>query len=185
VTADHGELFGEKGIISHKIVLHDGVIKVPMIVVGVDDIVDGPETMTQHIDLTQTIGAITDTLSDQFEGRDIRAGDREYAISQRREWEFSDYTDINPDFDHSHLIKEPHTAVCTPDHKYIESSSNRVLYELPDETTNVVEGYPDLAAELAAHIEAENIEWDELFEENVATFDDETKDRLRDLGYLA
>lgn len=185
VTADHGELFGEKGIISHKIVLHDGVIRVPMVVIGVEGIVDGPETMTQHIDLTQTIGAITDTLTDQFEGRDIRNDDREYAISQRREWEFSDYTDINPEFDHSHLIKEPYTAICTRSHKYIESSSNRVLYELPDETTNVVEEYPELAAELAAYIEYEAIEWDEAFEENVATFDAETEDRLRDLGYLS
>lgn len=185
VTADHGELFGEKGIISHKIVLHNSVIKIPMIVVGVNDIVDGPETMTQHIDLTQTIGAITDTLSDQFEGRDIRAGDREYAISQRREWNFSDYTDINPEFDHSHLIKEPHTAVCTPGYKYIESKSNRLLYELPNETTDVIEDYPELAADLATHIETENIEWDEAFKENTATFDEETEDRLRDLGYLA
>lgn len=185
VTADHGELFGEKGVISHKITLHHGAIDVPMVVVGVDDVADDAETMTQHIDLTYTVGALTDALSDQFEGRDIRQGDRRYAISQRREWEFSDYTDINPEFDHSRYLKEPHTAVCTSTHKYIESDSNRILYELPDETTDVLDDNPELASELSSIIEAENIEWDEAFEQAAATFDAETRGRLQDLGYLS
>jgi uncharacterized sulfatase len=186
VTADHGELFGEKGVISHKITLHHGAISVPMVVVGIEDVADGPETMTQHIDLTYTVGALTETLTEQFEGRDIRDADRECAISQRREWEFSDYTDINPDFDHSRYLKEPHTAVCTSSHKYIESDSNRILSELPDEETNVVDDHPDLADELSAVIDAEGIEWDEAFEEAAAaTFDEDARDRLRDLGYLA
>jgi hypothetical protein len=129
---------------------------------------------------------LTETLTEQFEGRDIRDADREYAISQRREWEFSDYTDINPDFDHSRYLKEPHTAVCTSSHKYIESDSNRILSELPDEETNVVDDHPDLADELSAVIDAEGIEWDEAFEEAAAaTFDEDARDRLRDLGYLA
>lgn len=184
VTGDHGELFGEKGIISHKIILHDGVIRVPMVVVGIDDVVDGPDMMTQHIDLTYTLAAISDTVIDQFEGRDLRDEDRTYAISQRREWEFSDYTDINPEFDHSRFIKEPYTAVRTSTHKYIESSSHQILYDLPDETTDVSEDTPSIAKELARVIESESIEWSDVFNQKEATFDEATRDHLHDLGYL-
>lgn len=185
VTADHGELFGEHGVISHKITLHDGVTRVPMVVVGIEGIADGPEKMTQHIDLTYTLAELTDTMTDQFEGRDIRDPNRPYAISQRREWEFSDYTDINPDFDHSRYIKEPHTAVRTDDYKYLQSDSQQILYELPDESENAIDDYPSVAEEMSAIIDSEGIEWDELFEENAATFDEATRKQLEDLGYLA
>lgn len=184
VTGDHGELFGEKGVISHKIVLHDAVIRVPMVVVGIDGVADGPEMMTQHIDLTYTLASITDTVTDQFAGRDIRSDDRPYAISQRREWDFSEYTDINPDFDHSRYIKEPYTAVSTATHKYIESESHRHLYERPDETTDLIEEAPDIAADLSERIDEEGIEWPEAFQNNEATFDESTREHLHDLGYL-
>lgn len=184
VTGDHGELFGEKGVISHKIILHDGVIRVPMVVVGIDGVADNPETMTQHIDLTFTLGACTNTLTDQFEGRDIRNGDRPYAISQRREWDFSDYTDINPDFDHSRFIKEPYTAVRTHTHKYIESETSRILYELPDETTNIIEDSPSVTEDLARVIGEEGLQWPDVFDNEEATFDEATREHLHDLGYL-
>jgi uncharacterized sulfatase len=185
VTADHGELFGEQGIISHKIVLDDGVIRVPMVVLGIEDVVDGPAQVTQHIDLSTTVAELTGVRTEQFEGRDIRASQRKYGISQRREWEFSDYTAVNPEFDHSRYFKDPYTAVRTASHKYLESESRQELYELPDEETDVIESHPELADDLSQVIEEEGIEWFEPSDDDEATFSDATREHLRELGYLS
>lgn len=185
VTADHGELFGERGVVSHKIILHDGVIRVPMVVAGLEDVVDGPEMVTGHVDLSTTLADVAGVRTDQFEGRDIRSGDREYAISQRREWDFSEYREINPAFDASEYIEEPHTAVRTATHKYIESESHRILYELPEETTDVIDENEKIASELSAVIEQEGIEWFETSPQSDATFDEETRAHLRELGYMS
>lgn len=185
VTGDHGELFGEKGVISHKITLHDGAIKVPGVIVGMDGVTSGPEEMTQHIDLTRTVGELLDTPLTQFEGRDLRDEGRTYAIAQRREWDFSDYTDINPAFDHSRFIEQPYTAVVTPGFKYIVAESTEALYKLPDEATDVSDRHANVVARLTDAIEAEAIKWNEKFERNTATFDDEAEQKLRDLGYLS
>jgi len=185
VTGDHGELFGEKEVISHKITLHDGAIKVPGVVVGIDGVKNRDGEMSQHIDLTKTVGEVLNVPTSQFEGRDLRGEMREFAIAQRREWDFSDYTDINPDFDHNKFIKEPYTAVCAPEFKLIESDTHQLLYELPNEDTDVSEEYPEVVKSMTAEIDRQGIEWDDAFERDTATFDNAAEQRLRDLGYLS
>lgn len=185
VVGDHGDLFGECGLLGHNLVLHDGLIRVPMLVAGIDGIEDDEGTMSQHIDLTATIASVCDVRTDQFEGRDLREADRPYAISQRGLTHLDSYTEHNPSFDTSRFFEKPFTCVRTPEWKYLENESRRVLYRLPDEERDVSDDHPDVAARLSERIEAEGIDWAARPEMESVEFDDETRDRLEDLGYLA
>jgi arylsulfatase A-like enzyme len=184
VTGDHGDLFGESGLIGHNLVLHDGLTRVPGLVVGVDGVVDTPETVTQHVDLTRTVAAVTDVATDQFCGRDLRDGTRPYAISQRGVAHLDEYTTYDSSFDTSRFFERPFTAVRTPAWKYLENDERAVLYDLPDETTNVRQNHPEIAEDLSAVIDDEGIDWDAAHDAGAVEFDETAKDRLEDLGYL-
>lgn len=184
ITADHGDLFGERGLISHDLVCHDGLIRVPIVTVGIDDIADGPDQLSQHIDLSYTIAALTGTLTDQFEGRDLREPGRWYAISQRGAADLEGYRRYDPEFGADDLFEGPLTAVRTADYKYLTDGRSEKLYRLPDERNNVLADEPDTASELSAVLELEGIEWSQGEGGEEATFDDGTRDRLRDLGYM-
>lgn len=184
VTGDHGDLFGEYGLIGHNLVLHDGLIRIPMLVVGIDGIKDDDETLSQHIDVTYTIASIGDAMTDQFEGRDLRDPDRPYAISQRGIAHFDAYTKHNSAFDTSRFFKQPFTSVRTSDWKYLTNESRQVLYDLPNEETNKKDDYPEVVEELSEILLSENIDWAVDSQGEAVEFDEGTRDRLKDLGYL-
>ncbi|MXR53003.1 sulfatase-like hydrolase/transferase [Halovenus sp. WSH3] len=185
VTGDHGDLFGELGLIGHNLVLHDGLTHVPGLVVGIDDVVDDSETVTQHIDLTRTVGAVTGVPTEEFEGRDIRSAQRPYAISQRGVAHLDEYTKHDERFDTSRFFEAPFTAVRTPDWKYLENDERAVLHDLPDERTDVLDGHPAVADELSGYIDAEGIDWGAEERAESVEFSEQARDQLRDLGYLA
>lgn len=184
VTADHGDLFGEYGLIGHNLVLHDGLTRVPGLVIGIEDIVDPPKTVTQHIDLTYTVASAAGISLEQFQGRDLRDPSRPYAISQRGIAHLGEYTKYDDTFDSSRFFKEPVTSVRTTDWRYLENKNRQVLYDLPDEESNVANKYPDIVAELSKVIEDEDIDWTRNVEGGSVEFSEEARSRLNDLGYL-
>lgn len=185
VTGDHGELFGEQGIIGHNLSLHDGVTKVPMIVTELQGIRTGDGTLTQHIDVTRTIAREAGVDSEQFEGRDLRNGDRSYAISQRGVAHLNEYTKFNDSFDTSRFFKWPFTCVRTQNHKYVTNEHQSALYALPDETRNVEEEQTSVADSLSDIIDSEEIDWSREIEQEEVEFNEEARQQLRDLGYLS
>lgn len=56
VTADHGELFGERGLVSHQFSLHEKLLRVPLVVHGLSAgtgvVIDGP---VQQIDVVPSV----------------------------------------------------------------------------------------------------------------------------------
>lgn len=184
VTGDHGELFGEYGLIGHNLALHDGLIRVPMLVSGLDGIEDGPDTLSQHIDLTFTVAAVTDVLNDQFEGRDLREDDRPYAISQRGLAHLDAYTEHDPGFDANRFFEQPFTSVRVAEWKYLANDDRQRLYRLPDEENDVKEDHPNVVEGLQSFIDAEPIDWTASRDAEAVEFDDEARTRLRQLGYL-
>lgn len=183
-VGDHGDLFGEYGLLGHNLMLHDGLIRVPMLVVGIDGIEDSEQTMSQQIDLTRTIASVCDVRTEQFQGRDLREADRPYAISQRGVAHLDRYTDHNSSFDTSRFFEQPFTCVRTPKWKYLENESRRALYRLPDEELDVKADHPEVVERLSETIEEEGIDWTENPEMEAVEFDEGTRDRLKDLGYL-
>jgi uncharacterized sulfatase len=185
ITGDHGELFGEHGLIGHNLVLHDGVTKVPMIVTGLDGIKTGDGTLTQHIDVTQTIANEAGVDSEQFEGRDLRNGDRSYAISQRGVGQLDEYTKFDNSFDTSRFFRWPFTCVRTQNYKYVANKHRSALCELPDETRNVEEEHPSIVDRLSDIVDREELDWSRQVEQEDVEFDERARKQLRDLGYIS
>lgn len=143
VTGDHGELFGERGLYAHKLVTHDAVCHVPMVVAGPTDVTEYQGELVQPIDIVRTLLAEAGADQSTLQGIDLRnetrghcfiqrGGDR---VEQHLEW-FEEYA---PEFDPSWLHRGDLTAVRTTTHKYEKSDSRTVLYELPDEATEVAD----------------------------------------------
>lgn len=183
VTGDHGELFGERGVIGHNLLLHDGLIRVPLVVSGVDDLADSPETLTQHVDVTRTIAALAGCSTDGLDGRDLRDGDRPYAVSQRGHAPTDAYEEHDPTFSLDRVAPQPTTAVRTTEYKYLTAGDAEWLYALPDETRDALADHPEATARLRAMHDRLPTEWRAVSGERPA-FDDATRDRLRDLGYV-
>lgn len=148
VVGDHGDLFGEYGLLGHNLVLHDGLIRVPGLVVGIDEVTESESDVTQHIDLTSTIANMAGVSTSQFQGRDIRDSSRPYAISQLGAVDLDRYTEYNDKFDVSKFFESPHTSIRTTDWKLLTNDDKTILYELPDETTDVASDHPEKVAEL-------------------------------------
>lgn len=185
ITGDHGDLFGEYGLIGHNLVLHDGVTRVPGLVIGIEDVAETVDTVTQHIDLTYTAASLAGISTEQFEGRDIREPSRSYAISQRGIAHLDEYTKHDSTFDSSRFFKEPFSSVRTAEWKYLKNDKRERLYGLPDEKQDVADTHPDKVAYLAGILDEEDIEWKQNQEGEATEFSEAAKDHLEDLGYLA
>lgn len=184
ITGDHGDLFGTYGLIGHNLVLHDGLIKVPGLVLGVKDVVDTPETVTQHIDLTYTVASVTGVSTEQFQGRDLRDASRPYAISQRGVAHLNEYTKHEEQFGDSRFFREPFTCVRTTRFKYLSNDNRTKLYDLPNEESNLASDYPSVVEDFSEILCRENIDWDRRSEGERVEFDEQAQSQLRDLGYL-
>ncbi|RZH67021.1 sulfatase-like hydrolase/transferase [Natrinema altunense] len=184
ITSDHGDLFGEYGLLGHNLVLHDGLIRVPLVISGINDIADGPDITTQHIDVVKTLASITGVETEQFEGRDIRNPDRRFAISQRGVASVDSYTEHDPNFRIPKVDKEPLTAVRSSQYKYLESTGVQLLYDLPNEETDISETHPEMCQEFSDVLDEQGITWDHTGDRASSEFDDAARQRLRDLGYI-
>jgi uncharacterized sulfatase len=183
VTADHGELFGEDGMLAHKYSMHNAVLNVPLVISGVQGLSD--EGLVQHTDvmrtLLETIGADTESI----QGVDLHRDTRQYAISQSPLDSFDPLLEYNPEFDTSQFCADPYSVIQNGEFKYVQRPDAPRLYRLPDETENVINVYPDVADEL----DRELTEWLDTDGTPVGRGDDVELDetmrsRLADLGYL-
>ena len=188
VTADHGNLFGERDLIAHKLVLHDGLARVPLVMHGLDAICDvDPGDPIQHADLMTTFVAAAGGDASSLQGIDLRWERREAAIAQLspNETAFDSFREHDPDFDTDRFHASLSTAVRTEEFKYECSDDRRVLYELPDEETDVSDAHPGTCDRLDA-IRASWLDriGDPVVADRSAEFTDRMEQQLRDLGYL-
>jgi arylsulfatase A-like enzyme len=178
VTSDHGEAFGEPHPhlnFGHGKYLYDSALWVPLIFWGPGKIPAGRvvEGVVQSIDLAPTLLELLGAAAPaSFEGRSLvptfatNAGD-EAAFSQTASF------------------YGPRFAVRSGTHKLIVSPEDgeEELFDLsadPGETTNVIAERPDIAARLREQL------WSTLEQGNDSSteIDDETRERLRAMGYL-
>jgi arylsulfatase A-like enzyme len=185
VAGDHGELFGEQGMLGHNLTLHDGLVHVPLVVYGVDGVEAAAGDLVQPIDVTRTLLAALDAGVDGCQGVDLRDGGREYALLQRgpRRRDVESIRERNPDFDRPYHL-EGIDAVRSREWKYCRSADRVALYRLPDEETDVAAAHPDVVAELDAAVDA--VIPDERFDDGTesAAFSAGMRRQLADLGYL-
>lgn len=194
ITADHGDLFGEYGLLGHHMVLHDGLVHVPLVTHGLEGIKRHADKPTQHVDVMKTLLSTVGADTSQFQGYDIRTQTREVAISQDYRGSVDDpnsenYERIkkyNSDIDLSHLPESMVTAARTREFKLVRTDESTDLYRLPEESTDVKNKFPRVFSELRGFVE----EW--LENEGVPhksspenpDLADETKKHLEEMGYL-
>jgi len=185
VTADHGDLFGEQGILGHNLVLDDHLTNVPMVVHGIDGIDHAADSVVQHIDVTRTVAEYLGVSHEQFSGVDLRRDRPDVAISQRGIPHFDEYLEANPDFDASRYHREPMSALRTDEFKYVESDEKSELFALPDEETDVGDEHPGVRDDLGARLARALREMDEREAGGrEAEYTDAMEQQLSDLGYL-
>lgn len=188
VTADHGDLLGECGLLGHKFVLHDGLVHVPAVVHGLDSVADKHDDLVQHIDIIRTLVECAGGDTTNFDGVDLRNGQRTAALSQRAadiQGPLSAIKEHDPSFDTEYFHDAALSSLRTHEFKYQQSAEGDMLFELPDEQSDVSMSYPDRKEELETElqrrlnrIDSQNVNQEE------AEFSDDIKDQLSDLGYL-
>jgi hypothetical protein len=210
VCADHGELHGEHGLYGHEFALYDQLVNVPLLVKHPELPADRRSEQVELIDLYHTIldhagveaapgGEPLDRSRSllspdyrDFEGSDV--GFVEYyrpvvELNQLKSKAVAAGVDIDPG---SRFYSRMRAARRT-DAKYIHNERiDDEFYRLdvdPGETENRCgEGGPleaDLSETLAAFAQQVGAEWGDAPEGEVLSgMDEETRDRLRDLGYV-
>lgn len=183
ITADHGELFGEDDMLAHKYSMHNAVLKVPLVVRGIEGLAD--EGLVQHADVIETLLRIGGADTDSVQGVDLRENRREYAISQYPGGSLEPLLELNPEFDTSNYPTEPFSVIQDEEYKYSEWPEEGALYELPDEETDLRKERSERAEELeSALAEWLTTEGQTVTADREAAVDDELRDQLKDLGYL-
>ncbi len=190
VTADHGELFGEQGMLAHLVVAADAVTHVPCVVHSADALVDHDGETVQHADLMRTLLETAGADTDGMQGVDLREETREHTLTQRGAKRtlknLERFEELNPEFDRTPYHAATLHALRTTGFKYQRSDERAELLELPDETHDVTDTNPSVAKRL-------DDELDDILETDgqpvspegrEGEFTDAMKEQLADLGYL-
>lgn len=186
ITADHGELLGERNVIGHEFHLDDALLNVPLVIHGPGSEHVQSDALVQHIDLVKTLVEDISGEVEQLQGVDLVSDERDWIVSERcQPLDFDDLTDINPDFDPSSIHGDSMRALRTREFKLIRSATETDLYKLPDEDT-------DLSAErsvITTQLRDELEQWQETFGQPIGTAREanlsaDMKQQLTDLGYL-
>lgn len=165
LLADHGENFGDHGLMYHQFCLYDSLIRIPMIW-------HYPRTIP-HGERISTLASILDVMPSMLrwaalppesysaaQGTSLFPGppsipheDRNFVIAeyQAPPGVFNYFRRMTPNFDHS-VYEKGYKSIRTPHYKYIVSSKgNEELYDLakdPKEQHNVVNGFREEADKL-------------------------------------
>ena len=183
VTADHGELFGEDGMLAHKYSMHNAVLNVPMVISGVSDLSE--PGIVQHSDVVKTLLEIAGADTETIQGVDLRSERREYAISQSGESDFQPLLDKNPDFDESEFCTDEYSVIQDDRHKYIQRPDGPRLYKLPNEDEDVSDEQRDKSNDMDSWLtEWLRTEGSRSGSGQKAELDETMRSRLADLGYL-
>lgn len=177
--ADHGEQLWDHGSINHS-ELYDEILRVPLIVHLPDHDGDTVDTLVQLADIPTTILELVDApVPDTYRGQSVfdAPADRPIVsqVAKGEKDRVRDRTDIFL------------ASLRTTQYKYIFSpETGDTLYDLendPHETVNIADKHPDTVQELRQTLENEDgIPEGRAVERDVT--DEETKRRLRELGYL-
>lgn len=189
LTSDHGDLLGEFGLVSHKLLLHDALIQVPIIVRGSDQLMSIDEHLIQHIDVLQTILDEVGVPTEGMHGITLPDDSRKFTITQRgsetAEKTLKHIREENSGFTHNLVQSGLVTALRTEDWKLITNGENTDLFHLPNEYNDVSSDYPEYSKELSQKLD----NWMEQFGAPIdsntrAMFSEEVQQQLTNLGYI-
>ncbi|KAB1185158.1 MULTISPECIES: sulfatase [Haloferax] len=190
ITADHGELFGESGLLAHQLVTNDAVSHVPLITHGLNAALAYEGELVQHADVMTTLLGLVDAPTDGTQGVDLRMDHRDVAVVQRGadrcQQNVDKLVELNPAFDASRFPSSTLTALFSSEFKYQHSDDGTELFHLPDETTDVSTEFPTVKSDFdtAFHEWVETQGTPVTDQRQTGRFTDEMRAQLADLGYL-
>ncbi len=183
ITADHGEYFGEHGLLGHKYRLDDAVLNVPLITHGLD--VHDKGSPIQHTDVMATLLERVNADTDGIQGIDLRYNQREYAIAQDHALSTDELLKYNPDLDITHYPTDERSVLHDGKYKLHLDEKGETLYQLPDEATDVSSQFPHVAKNLKRELtDWLETEGQPFSKEAESAFSSEMRQHLADLGYV-
>lgn len=190
VTADHGELFGEHGLVGHIVSVDDAVSHVPLVVHGLDCALDYEGDLVQPADVVRTLLSVCGADADHLHGKDMRREERRYAVvhrgGERCRKNLDKIENHSSAFDAARYPSESVTAIRDGDFKYVSGAETSRLYRLPDENRDRSEEHPDVVDRFDPAL-ADRVASDEAAvgtSRGQGAFTDDMRDQLADLGYL-
>jgi len=199
LTSDHGDNFGDHGLVRHVFCLYDSLIHVPM-VIKPPTTGEWPNPSGRSIDNQVSLIDLHPTFLEAAGGPapdyDLSESLLEFTDRQYHDYTFSEYAGFDgtvqrldrkyPDFDVRQFAKGLQ-SVRDEEHKLIvDTNGNRELYawrEDPDELSDISEDRPERADALESVIEDRlgTLEEPGTFE---TPDDPELEAQLKDLGYI-
>ncbi|WP_284010527.1 sulfatase-like hydrolase/transferase [Haloarcula pelagica] len=186
VTADHGELFGEYGLMGHKFVLRDELTRVPLAVSGLKLPTDRSSSVVQHADVLRTILATIGADTEGVQGINLETDKRTFAVSQHHRTDLEPYQTYNPEYEMRPFHEGECSSIRTDEFRLVrEEGGDERLYALPDEKSDLTADRPETAAALRNTLQT----WMEDHTDDTATESDRTyspamREQLADLGYI-
>lgn len=175
VTADHGEGMGDGGEQTHGFLLHDGTIRVPLLLRGHNlpegTVPVGTEVVDAvgHPDIVPTVLDVVGLpVPDTLPGRDLREGGSPFTYAEALTGQFN-------------LGLAPLRATTDNDGRYTEGARGEFYPRVGERVLTIADGTDTTpyAAQLAAFMEAVDVG-----EAQSASLDPEAVEQLMALGYL-
>lgn len=189
VTSDHGDLLDEMGLFSHKLLLHDALIEVPLAVRGSALLANAEVGLGQHADVMVTLLSELGVDTTGMQGVRLDRETRDKAVAQRgaetHRQTVEEVREHNPDFSHDAVLSGFVTALRTDRWKYVTGDDEEVLYDLPSEEVDVAGEHPETVDRLRASLD----DWmadhgQPASSDTRREFDEGVKELLSDLGYI-
>jgi uncharacterized sulfatase len=182
VTADHGEQFGEDGLLAHMLIPNRAVTHVPMVVSGLDV----PES--QLVQPADVMAALTNELGVDHPvpvGKDPREHEREFAVTERSgkraRQKLELINSLGDRFDGDDIPLQDVVSIRTTEWRYeTDLTEHEQLRTANEEPT----AEPEVAAELHELAEDWSSRYPKRETNKHVDFTDAQREQLRDLGYL-
>ncbi|MDB9252937.1 sulfatase [Halorubrum ezzemoulense] len=189
ITSDHGEFFGERGMLSHKIALDDPVHHVPLVIHGMNSEYIEEGQLIQHIDVTRTVAELANANTTPFHGHDFREKDRDFAVIQQSDSStrvhFEKLEELNPEFDRTQYHQGDVDVIRDDDYKYISSKTKEELRSITGSEEQVIED-PQKLEEYSVKLKQFLSEYGGSYSDSEYSGDYSSKmeQQLENLGYL-
>jgi len=190
LTSDHGEYFGEHGLVFHSKHLHQEVVRVPFILKGPGVEVGRSTTPVQQVDIFPTV---LDLLDVPFEGRDRLAGKSVLKGGNMllvSEWYAAPWPQLLDEVFLGRFDRNLRAVRRKNFKLLIDDNGPMALFDLardPGESENLVDVLPDIVAMLSARDRAWLTRYKLFAPTNAFAPPDSDSDeikRLRALGYI-
>jgi arylsulfatase A-like enzyme len=208
VTSDHGENLGEHGLVEHQFSVHENVLFVPLVIRAPGILKSGINP--QPVMLTDLFDTIIELARAEYTADVGVAADTDTVFSQslipakgttkseRRRYIVSEYAgapggllehlkQLNPKLDTTPLSLAYKTVTDGKWRFTISSDGKRMLYNLdkdPQQTIDYSSMYSEIADEMEGYLENIFSILKQAADKPVRQLDEETKKRLKSLGYI-